>query len=89
MSYEHKPNTGSLFRNDRREKETHPEYKGEINIDGKLYELAAWVRTTKNDGKKFFSLSVSEKKPFDRRRVQDRETLDDVFNNREEEEELF
>lgn len=59
MVYETKDNTGSLFRNNRKEKETHPDYTGSIRIDNHDYWLSGWLK----DGKqgKFFSLSVKRK----------------------------
>ena len=59
MSEYDNTNRGALFKNDRREKDSHPEYTGTINVDGTDYWLAAWVK----DGKKgkFFSLSVKPK----------------------------
>ena len=54
-------NKGALFKNDRKEKDTHPDYKGSINIDGKDYWLSAWVNTAKNSGAKYFGLSVQPK----------------------------
>lgn len=59
MAYVQKENSGSLFKNDRKEKETHPDYKGDINIGGKNYWISAWVKEGKNG--KFFSLSVNVK----------------------------
>jgi len=59
MAYVQKENIGSLFKNDRKEKETHPDYKGDINIGGVNYWLSAWVKEGKNG--KFFSLSVNMK----------------------------
>lgn len=58
MAYTPKDMTGSLWRNERKEKPTHPDHKGEIVVAGTRYELAAWVREAKN-GKKFFSIAVS------------------------------
>ena len=61
MSYEQKPNTGSLFRNDRKESDTHPDYKGSALIDG-LGDcwLDAWINTAK-DGSKYMSLKFKAK----------------------------
>jgi hypothetical protein len=39
-------NKGVLFINDRKERDSHPDRKGSINIDGKEYWLSAWNKTT-------------------------------------------
>ena len=64
-------NRGVLFKNDRREKDTHPEYNGTINVGGVDYWLSAWVK----DGRKgkFFSLSVKAKEAP---RDEDQRTVD-------------
>ena len=58
MTFEHKEGQGSLFKNDYKKSDSHPDYKGTIKLSGKDYDIAAWVK----DGKKgkFFSLKVSE-----------------------------
>lgn len=48
MAYEHKPNSGTLFKNTKKEKDTHPNAKGEALIGGVLYEVSAWTRKDKN-----------------------------------------
>ena len=62
MAYEHKENKGSIFKNEKKEKETHPDYTGQINVGGTLYNISAWVNESK-DGKKYFGLQVSIPKP--------------------------
>jgi uncharacterized protein (DUF736 family) len=52
-------NRGSLFINDRKEKDTQPDYTGTINVDGRDLRLSGWKRESKQ-GKKYLSLSVSE-----------------------------
>lgn len=62
MQYDN-TNSGVLFKNES-ENEKAPAYKGKINVDGKDYELAAWIREGKKG--KFMSLKVQEprqKKP--------------------------
>ena len=54
-------NRGTLGRNKRKEQDTHPDFNGQINIEGVDYWLSAWVKENKTDGSKFFSLSVKPK----------------------------
>jgi uncharacterized protein (DUF736 family) len=54
-------NRGALFRNNRKEQPNHPDHTGTLNVDGKDYYVSAWIKESKKDGKKFFSLSVKEK----------------------------
>jgi hypothetical protein len=57
-------NSGILAKNERKEKETHPDLSGSINVDGREYWLSAWRKTGKSgklEGKTFFSLSVKPK----------------------------
>lgn len=50
---------GVLFKNDRKESDSHPDYKGQINIGGVEFWLSAWINTGQNG--KFMSLSVKPK----------------------------
>lgn len=60
MAYEHKEGSGTLFVNRKKEKPTHPDWKGEIMINGVVLNLAAWTKLTKN-GDEWLSVSVSER----------------------------
>lgn len=60
MSYD-KTNSGILSRNDRKEKDTHPDFTGQINVEGTDYWLNGWVKERKDGSGKFFSLSVRRK----------------------------
>jgi uncharacterized protein (DUF736 family) len=60
MAYEQKDMTGSLFRNDRKEADTHPDYKGSALINGVEHWLDAWINTAK-DGSKYMSLKLKPK----------------------------
>ncbi len=52
--------TGVLFRNEKKEKDSQPDYRGSVEIHGEKYKLAGWIRVKKSDGKKFLSLKIEE-----------------------------
>lgn len=58
-NYQPKDNTFTLFRNDKKEKDTHPDYKGSALIDGEEFWLSAWIKDGKNG--KFMSGSLQPK----------------------------
>jgi uncharacterized protein (DUF736 family) len=60
MAYEPKDMTGSLFKNDRKEADTHPDYKGSALINGVDHWLDAWINTDRN-GNKYMSLKLKPK----------------------------
>lgn len=61
MAFEHRENSGTLFINDRKKTEKHPDWKGEGLIGGVPMWISAWVK----DGKRgeFLSLSFEPKEP--------------------------
>ena len=38
---------GALFKNDRKEKDTHPDLGGTLNVGGKEYFINAWKKESK------------------------------------------
>ncbi len=60
MAYETKPNTGSLFKNDRKETDSHPDYKGTALIAGVDMWLDAWINES-SSGTKYMSLKFKPK----------------------------
>ncbi len=60
MAYEMKDGTGSLFKNERKETDTHPDYKGSAKLNGVDHWLDAWINTA-NDGSKYMSLKIKPK----------------------------
>lgn len=57
--YQQKDNNGTLFKNDRKETDKHPNYKGDAIINGKPMWISAWVKEGKNG--KYMSLSFTPK----------------------------
>ena len=60
MAYTPKEGSGSLFKNNRKTTETHPDYTGTIMVNGKEHWLSAWVKEGKAG--KFFSVSIGKEK---------------------------
>lgn len=52
-------NRGALFKNDKGDNASRPDYKGKLNVDGTDYWISAWLKVSKG-GEKFMSLSVQE-----------------------------
>ena len=60
MAYEPKPGQFTLFKNDRKEKDSHPDYKGDgMDLDGNPVWVSAWIKAG-NKGK-FMSCSMQKK----------------------------
>ena len=51
---------GALFKNHDKESDDHPDYRGQINVDGTEYWLSAWLKESKK-GEKYMSLAVKLK----------------------------
>jgi len=58
--FKHKENSGSLFRNEKKESEKHPDYKGSAIINGAEFWLSSWINESEN-GKKYMSLKFQVK----------------------------
>ena len=80
-------NTGMMMRNENREHDKQPEFKGSLNVDGRDFWISAWVNTGKEgskiEGKKYFSIKLTAKdapkdtKPATKARVGFERDLDD------------
>jgi uncharacterized protein (DUF736 family) len=53
-------NSGALFKNDKKEDEKHPDYRGNVNAAGVDYWLDAWLKKDKN-GKTYMRLRLKPK----------------------------
>jgi len=59
MSYDNNL-TGALFKNDKKETEKHPDYRGQCEVEGTQYWLSAWLNTS-SKGAKYMSLKFKAK----------------------------
>jgi hypothetical protein len=53
-------NRGAIWKNEKKEKDTHPDFKGSVNVDGREYWVSAWKRK-EGAGPKSPALSFSVK----------------------------
>ena len=60
MAYIPKEGSGSLFKNDRKSTENHPDYTGSIMVNNREHYLSAWVKEGAKG--KFFSVSIGKEK---------------------------
>ena len=51
---------GALFKNEKKENDNHPDFKGTCQVAGVDFWLSAWAKTAKS-GQKYISLSFQEK----------------------------
>lgn len=58
--FETRPGNGSIFKNNKKEKETHPDYNGKIkDPTGKDWDLSLWIKKSAS-GISYFSVSIKE-----------------------------
>lgn len=52
-------NRGVLFRNDRKDKDSQPDYTGRINVKGTEQQISAWINES-SKGIKYLSIRCSD-----------------------------
>lgn len=57
-NYQNKLNSGAIFKNTKKQNEKQPDYRGTVNVEGKEFEIALWLKESQK-GTKYFSVSVS------------------------------
>jgi hypothetical protein len=61
MAYEMRPGQGSLFKNDKKTSERHPNLKGRLMLpDGSVYWVSGWTKET-SAGEKWISLALGDR----------------------------
>jgi len=53
--------SGIISRNERKEKETHPDYRGSCEIENKEFWISGWVKERKDGTGSFLSLRFQSK----------------------------
>ena len=59
MAFEQRDNSGSVFVNDRKEKDSHPDRTGSAMIDGVQYWVSGWIKSGAKG--QFLSLAFKKK----------------------------
>lgn len=73
---------GVLFKNDEKEEDTHPDYRGSATIDGVDFFLDAWINTAES-GRRYMGLRFKKKekqssKPAAKTAPRGRDADDDI-----------
>lgn len=60
MAYEQRPGSGTIFRNEHKTTDKHPEYRGSVlTPEGEKYDISLWVKKSQT-GRSYFSVSLQE-----------------------------
>jgi len=55
-----KDNSGAIFKNEYKSKDTHPDYKGKIVVDGVEKAIALWHNPAREGKKAYFSVVIQD-----------------------------
>lgn len=70
MAYEQRDNSGTIFVNDRKEKDSHPDRSGTAMIDGVEYYVSGWIKQGQKG--QFLSLAFKRKEQKQERSISER-----------------
>lgn len=79
MAYETKNNTGSLFKNDRKQSDKHPDYKGSAVVSGQEVWMSAWIKKSR-DGQTYMSFAFEPKQEQAKRAAAASQAPDDRWD---------
>ena len=64
--YEIKEGITNAFMNRDKKEDKHPDFKGQVLVDGKLKDLALWTRETRG-GERYYGVKIAEGKPREKK----------------------
>jgi hypothetical protein len=70
MAYEQRDNSGSIFVNDRKEKDTHPDRTGTAMIGGVMYYVSGWIKQGSKGPFLSLAFKLKEDQPAREQRTQ-------------------
>ena len=59
--FKHKVGQGSIFRNERKEQETHADFTGSCNVGGEEYWISMWQNPPANGKKGYYNIRFNKK----------------------------
>jgi len=72
---ENRDNSGVLFKNDRKESEKHPDYKGYLTVNNQEFWLSAWIKEGKIG--KYMGLAISPKEDYQSKQAPKKASFDE------------
>lgn len=73
-------NRGALFVNERKDKDSHPDRTGTLNVEGVDYWISGWIKKSAA-GKQFMSISITKKEQQTERAERPKSTYNDDYDN--------
>lgn len=65
--YQHRENRGTIFDNDHKTTEKHPDFTGSANVGGVVYWVSGWAEMTNNKRKLSLSFKRQDERPSETR----------------------